>query len=380
MKQPKIILISYRLGYNSLLYWDSILSAIFEYSPNLRVFTAWPGLALLNNKLVTEHVLSGIKYYANKSKINQRLYFFAFPFFILKIFRYKPDVIIVNEFNLAIFYTVLFKFLYRESKILLLVESDPFLGKSTKKENYFKKAYRKYIVKNVDSILTNNQLGKKYLTHILGANSERITTLPYLTSCPPKARSYEETDQPKKIEFLYIGQLVERKGIKFLLKAIAELPKNHQNKICLTIIGEGAERSVLEEFKIENNLDFVNFKGAIPFDQLYHYYVRADCFILPTLHDYRALVGFEAIQFGCAVITSIYDGSRFEIVVNEENGYIIDPEDISLFTNVISNLITKPAKLSLFKQKSFEISKAFTPDICGQNLVNQLIKFESPIN
>ena len=185
----KVLLLSYRLGYDSLLYWDKMLSGIKDSFENFKVYTAWPSLKTKNDLVVTEEKLKGIKYYHNRDKISQRLIYIPFPFFILDILRYKPNIIILNEFNLVNFYVILFKFLYKDTKLLLLVESDPGVGNKIFKKKTIRYYYRKFITKRIDLIQTNNQLGMNYLTKYLDIDSKKIIVAPYLTSSPDKIDS-----------------------------------------------------------------------------------------------------------------------------------------------------------------------------------------------
>jgi len=378
-KEKKVLLLSYRLGYDSLLYWDSILTSIRKEFNSFRVFTSWPSLMTDNKEVSTEEELRGIKYYHNKDRLNQKLYFFPLPFFIYKIIKFKPDVIILNEFNITNFYTVLFKIFYKNSNILLLVESDPGIGKEDYKEKKFRKLLRRFIISRVDKVLTNNNLGFIYLTNYLGSRESKVVVAPYLTSCPPDKIISQKPNNKKMINFLYVGQLVERKGLIYLLKALSLLPEEMQKIISVNIVGGGNLRSSLELFAKDQNMNFVNFLGKVPFEELNTLYQDADCFILPTLHDYRALVGFEAIHYGCSIITSIYDGSRFEIVKDDLNGYIVDPQNIEEFKEAIEKIVIDNEKREIFKKNSLSLSKNYTLEICNNNLINEIKKLSKNV-
>jgi glycosyltransferase involved in cell wall biosynthesis len=372
--QTKILLVSYRLGYSSLLYWDGILSSIKENYNNFRVFTAWPSLATQNNELCTEELLNGVKYYHNKDKISQKLFFIPLPFFIYHIYKNKPDLIILNEFNFANVYTLFFKFLYKKSSFLLLVESDPAVGRGGYKHTFFRKVLRKYIVNGVDEILTNNILGSDYLTSELNADQSKLNVLPYLTSCPPSKSCQIAENVDDIVNLLFVGQLVERKGIIYLLKALSQLPLVSQNKLSVKIVGDGSLRAELELIKEKNKLNFVEFTGKISFEEISDLYQKADLFVLPTLHDYRALVGFEAIYFGCALIASVYDGSRFETVKEHRNGFIVDPLNVTEFSSAIDTLVMDRKLLEIYKNNSIEISKNYSLERCNSNLLSVIEK------
>jgi glycosyltransferase involved in cell wall biosynthesis len=366
----KVLLLSYRLGYDSLLYWDSILTSLGKKF-NLKVFTANDVQTTNDNSIMTENKITHLKYHKNPTHKDGKLYFFPLPFFIKDIVKYKPDVIVLNEFNLANFYTLIFRFLYKNTKFLLLVESDPGLGINKFKKNSIRYYYRKFIANNVDLIQTNNELGKNYLIDHLDILVNKIITKPYLMSMP-EFNSGIPIKLTKKINFLFVGQIIQRKGINYFLESLILLEKKLKERIEVTIIGDGDLKDDLEIFIKKNNLSFVNFTGKIPFEELSSYYINADYFVLPTLHDYRALVGFEALFFGCAIIDSIYDGARFEVVEEGINGFIIDPLDIEKFKNTLEKIILNPNMIEVFKRKSLEKSKEFNIDKCNSNLINTI--------
>ena len=167
LKNKKVLMVSCRLGYNSLLYWDNILSEIKSHSANLRVFTSFQGLETANKKVKTEKVTNGFKYYFKLPFSSYPyLILLPLPLFLIKIKKYKPDLIILNEFSLSVFYTVFFKFILGNPKTLLLVESDPFRGHKNK-HSIFRNFIRKYIVMRCDRILTNNKLGFNFIVYFL---------------------------------------------------------------------------------------------------------------------------------------------------------------------------------------------------------------------
>lgn len=369
----KILLISYRLGYNNLLYWDNILSTIKKQYFNFRVFTAFPELETNDKTLKTEKQLFGLKYYRNSGKVNASLFYLPLPFYIFEIRKFKPDLIILNEFNLNSFYVLFFKFLFKKSKTLLLVESDPFLGYKNK-HSKFRNLLRRYIVKGADSILTNNQLGYNYLTEVLNTKHDKIVVAPYLVSIPPINNNDLEQDNytNKKINFLYVGRLIEGKGLIYVLKAITKLSTRDKSKIQFNIVGEGEEMEVLKQFKLDNELNCVNFLGYIDYEKISDYYNNADCFILNTLRDYRALVGFEALACGCALIGSKYDGARFETIHENKNGFIVDPKNIEELQLAITKLVNEDDLRKSFKDYSKKLSVNFTLDKGNENILSAI--------
>ena len=369
--KKKLLLISYRLGYNNLLYWDNILTIIKKAYPKFRVFTAFPEQETKDKSVKTEKQLFGIKYYSNRGKVNASLFYFPLPFFIFKIIRFKPDLIILNEFNLNSLYVLLFKFMLPNTKTLLLVESDPFLGHQNK-HSKLRNLIRRYLANNADKILTNNNLGFDYLTNFLRVKHHKILVAPYLVSEPPSIKLLSKTENKEKIKFLFVGQIIQRKGLIYVLKAISRLDLVAQNKFQFDVIGTGDEIYILQQFVENNNLFNVNFLGFIDYEKISQYYSDADCFIINTLHDYRALVGFEAINAGCAIIGSTNDGARFEVIHEGKNGFIIDPKNIEAIKKALTRLINDAVLRSSFKAYSKKLSANFTLVKGNENIINAI--------
>jgi glycosyltransferase involved in cell wall biosynthesis len=340
---------------DSLLYWDYLLSQLKSAYPNLEIYTIWPTSSSIDNTVKPRQIRSiKIPLFKRFKKIPSLLFFFTLL---------SANRIMCNEFHITTLYAVLAKYFNPRLKILLLVESDP----RSIVISGMKQKYRVFIIKKVDLILTNNLPGRNYLTDKLKAREDKILTMPYLTSNIVEMRfNNKKTDI---IKLLYVGQLIERKNLLCLLKCIKNISHSHSN-IELTIVGEGIQKNRLQLFAEKNGLnDIISFIGKIPYSDLSSYYYSSDIFILPTLFDYRALVGFEALSSGLAIITTIYDGARFEIVEENKNGFIVDPDNIDDFTSKIKILIENKELLTSFKMYSKEKSKEYTKEICSNNLI-----------
>lgn len=102
-----------------------------------------------------------------------------------------------------------------------------------------------------------------------------------------------------KTVVLYVGQLIHRKGIDVLLKAVAELGEDYQ----LLIIGgkPPKEYTALAENLKLNNVQFFDFMGK---EELEKYYKSADVFALATREDIWGLVVNEALQYGLPTVST----------------------------------------------------------------------------
>lgn len=116
--------------------------------------------------------------------------------------------------------------------------------------------------------------------------------------CRPVEASLDEVNS-----FLYVGRLVEKKKVRLLLDAFIEGVTSGvlNNDIRLVFVGDGAERSSLENRVRESGLlDRVEFVGHISnIEELRGYYARAICSVSP---GYVGLSATQSFSFGVPML------------------------------------------------------------------------------
>jgi glycosyltransferase involved in cell wall biosynthesis len=122
---------------------------------------------------------------------------------------------------------------------------------------------------------------------------------------------------------LFVGRLVEQKGIQFLLKAIKG------TRINVVIVGGGPLFSYLKD--LCQRLDIVervHFIGSIPLNDLRKIYSQAKFFVLPSIAEGFPLVGLEAIASGLPLVVSKIKGIE-DIVIDEYNGILFNVGNVN---------------------------------------------------
>lgn len=137
-----------------------------------------------------------------------------------------------------------------------------------------------------------------------------------------------------------LSRLVEFKGHKYLLSAITELIRTTGAEVKLLIVGEGELKNELVRFSKDNNIgDKVIFTGArsdvsdilSAFDVFTQFSIDAGGETFPV-----ALI--EALAAGLPVIGSRVGDIEY-LIDNNENGYLVEPENIIMFNESLSKLI-----------------------------------------
>ena len=154
---------------------------------------------------------------------------------------------------------------------------------------------------------------------------------------------------PDTFVLLFVGRLVEKKGVADLITAFSILPEVLRNKTELWIVGDGAERKTLKTLAHSLNLaDKVIFYGRLPNQQLPDYYAAADLFIAPSVTDAsgdtegQGVILLETMASGTAVI-STKTGGIGEIVTHGKTGLLVAPEHAEELKSAIEHLLNDNA-------------------------------------
>ena len=163
--------------------------------------------------------------------------------------------------------------------------------------------------------------------------------------------------------FLFVGKLINRKGLDVLFKAIKILKeKNFLKNNKFLIIGSGSEEKKLKKMKNNYNLKniyFLNFKDQK--DILYFYDV-ADFLILPSYYETWGLVVNESLEMGTPCIVSDGCGCANDLIKNYTNGFSFKNgnhiELANLMVKILNNDIKKTITSKSIKHslKEFDLN------------------------
>jgi len=257
---------------------------------------------------------------------------------IVTIWQYNPDVIITAGYDSlaywqAFLYCKIFKkkyILWNESSLLSVGSIKGIRG-----------LLKRFIIKGSNNYVAFGTKAKEYL-EFLGANPKNVFTsvntvdLEYFRGEFLKLKKdrnlFAKRKKYPKILFLFVGQLIKRKGVIQILSALDILK---DNEIGLLIIGDGPEENKLKNYCRENNLDNVFFEEFKQQEELAKYYSLTDIFILPSFEEVWGLVVNEALASGLYVLCSKYSGSAYDLIKEGWNGKIFNPNNIDEIVNLI---------------------------------------------
>ena len=172
-----------------------------------------------------------------------------------------------------------------------------------------------------------------------------IEVIPYTIALPP-TNGMKPGPRPDGFRVLFVGRLVERKGVRYLVEAVASLPARIAPR--LEVVGHGPELRGLEALVSRLGIgDRVTFHGRVPEVELQRAYAGASVLALPSVMDRRGdteglgVVLLEAMNERVPVVASDVGGIT-DIVQDGETGLLVPPGDAVALANALLRLADDP--------------------------------------
>lgn len=125
---------------------------------------------------------------------------------------------------------------------------------------------------------------------------------------------------------LFVGRLEKRKGLKYLLRAMAGVWA-HFPEARLIVVGAGPLLDDYKKLVESHRLENVVFAGFVSSEQLRRYYRSCDVFCAPsTGQESFGIVLLEAMASGKPMVASDIPGYRF-VVTHGVEGFLVPPKD-----------------------------------------------------
>jgi glycosyltransferase involved in cell wall biosynthesis len=274
----------------------------------------------------------------------------------------KPDVIVLGEYEDPTTWLAFIVCKFLKIPIIQwtegIKEPKSILGAITR-------PIREFFTRKSCAVVVPGRLSRRYLM-TLGARSEAVFTAPnaidydLFASISSKCKSSKDSLKGKlglrgRTVILYVGQLIKRKGVEYLLRAYARLAKE-RNGISLVLVGSGSLEPQL--MKLADRLRLRNFiiiHSGLSQKELIELYSVAGILVLPTLEDVWGFVINEGMACGLPVVSTGASQAAQEMIRSGENGYVVkeaDPEDLY---KALRNILSNPSLGKRMGERSKEI-------------------------
>jgi glycosyltransferase involved in cell wall biosynthesis len=218
------------------------------------------------------------------------------------------------------------------------------------------------------TLLVANERTKKALpSGVTGIVIELVENGVDLSVWKPTSLKLNKSN-PKSPNFVFIGRLVDWKGVDLLLLAFQAVIA--QTQASLEIIGDGDLRKKLETLAVHLGLsDQVTFVGWLTHQECATRLENADALVLPSLLECGGAVVLEAMAMGLPVIATKWGGPVDYL--DATCGILVEPTSREEF---ISDLTHAMLKLAQFPELCLQMGRA------GQERIRQHFDWERKID
>jgi glycosyltransferase involved in cell wall biosynthesis len=140
----------------------------------------------------------------------------------------------------------------------------------------------------------------------------------------------------------FAGELREKKGLKTLLSAYAQVNKKYPAS--LLIVGEvraGEDKKIFDEFRSSNPEYQIIVTGVVSHKDMPAYYALMNVFVHPSLRDGMPNALLEALACEKAVIATPVGGTT-DVIEDGKNGVLVNVNDARALAEAIFQALSQP--------------------------------------
>jgi glycosyltransferase involved in cell wall biosynthesis len=198
-----------------------------------------------------------------------------------------------------------------------------------------RRASARYVVRRADAVVSLSAAEADWQRTAYGLPRERQAVIPNGISETVFPYSPPSLPSNGRWRLLYVGQLIALKGVQYLLRALAEVARDHAVELDL-VYQVDTEEPALRRLADDLGLDHVRFLGARNPTELSKLYAAAHLLVLPSLREALPSVISEAMFVGRPVVATDMAGVREQLA---GFGMVVPPGDSELLARGISRAL-----------------------------------------
>ena len=185
---------------------------------------------------------------------------------------------------------------------------------------------KKYL-QSVDGFIYNSKTTKAVVNELIG------NRLPEVVAFPPTDRfekeiseeEIEKRSKKKDLRILFLGNVIERKGLITLLQAMRLSTFDFRLDIVGSLVTDPIYAKQMEDFVMVNGLSsVVTFHGALNDQPLIDKLRAAHVLVVPSSYEGFGIVYLEGMGFGLPAIGTTA-GAASEVIDDGVTGFLIQP-------------------------------------------------------
>lgn len=202
-------------------------------------------------------------------------------------------------------------------------------------QNAFYRLIEKAYLQSVDGFIFNSRTTERVVNRLLENRK------PSLVAYPPTDRFGEPISEEEiksragthPLRILFLGNVIERKGLHTLLKAVSSQQFALRIDIVGSLTSDPKYAKQMQDFIVHNDLaSFVFLHGPLDKEPLIEKLKRAHVLVVPSSYEGFGIVYLEGMGFGLPAIGTTA-GAASEIISDGANGFLIGPGNVDLLAS-----------------------------------------------
>ena len=212
-------------------------------------------------------------------------------------------------------------------------------------QNYFYRQVERLYLSSVDGFIYNSLTTRQAVEQLL--MGPEVQKRPNIVAYPGGDRLHPEISaaeithraQSDILQLLFLGNVIPRKGLHILLKALKQLSTDQWK---LTVIGDtraepSYARAINHQITQDGLAKNVSFAGIVSDDELVNYMKTSHLLVMPSSYEGYGIVYSESMGFGLPAIGTT-EGAAWEIITHNRDGFLISPGDVIALTSYLTEL------------------------------------------
>lgn len=194
--------------------------------------------------------------------------------------------------------------------------------------DFYRMVEQKYLA-SVDGFIFNSETTKSVVNGVMENGKPSVVAFPPTDRLGEaiSEQEIEERSKQKELRILFLGNVIERKGVTTLLEAV----KGLRSKVILDVVGglsaEPEYTKTIQTYISENDLSsFVFLHGPLNNQPLIDKLRAAHVLVVPSSYEGFGIVYLEGMGFGLPAIGTTL-GAAGEVIEDGVTGFLIQPGD-----------------------------------------------------
>jgi glycosyltransferase involved in cell wall biosynthesis len=228
--------------------------------------------------------------------------------------------------------------------------------------------------RDANIIVTVSKYSSKKIVQLYNVDEKKIRIVPngvdlqHFKPVEDREKAKHEIGAENKQNVLFVGRLVPRKGLHFLVEAAKYVVKERK-ETTFVVVGDGPLKNNLISYsKKQGVLNNFVFLGDVHEAMLPRLYNCADVFALPSIQEGQGIALLEAQATAKPVVAFNVSGIN-EIVLDKETGLLVKPDSYELASAILNLLSSRSLREKMGRCGRNFVSENFSWDICAQRML-----------